>query len=278
VELNFSKEFLQILNEASITPSQFQIYVYLLKNGPSSITDISSDLKKDKAVVYKHIESLMRAGLVEKDLRKGLFIARNVDDFRKILSETVEDSYKKKKELLDEVLKHLSDKLSPSFSYAPPEYRLIFGRKRLYNELKTLFNQTFYEYRLIMSGNGLLRSIRHGLLDSYLGMINRGVSVMIISEVNTENIKEASYLYEHIPFKHLEGVQIRLNIFDNDRVLIGAIQHDEDMNINRPDDSYILIKDLKLAKGLIILFETLWKSAKDAGEIIEKIKYVTSEK
>jgi len=278
VELNFSKEFLQILNEASITPSQFEIYVYLLKNGPSSITDISSNLKKDKGVVYKHIESLMRAGLVEKDLRKGLFIARNVDDFRKILSETLEDSYKKKKEKLEEVFKQLSDKLSPGFSYAPPEYRLIFGRKRLYNELKTLFDQTFYEYRLIMSGNGLLRSIRHGLLDSYLGMINRGVSVMIISEVNTENIKEASYLYEHIPFKHLAGVQIRLNIFDNDRVLIGAIQHDEDMNINRPDDSYILIKDLKLAKGLIILFETLWKSAKDAGEIIEKIKYVASEK
>jgi sugar-specific transcriptional regulator TrmB len=278
VELNFSKEFLQILSEASITPSQFEIYVYLLKNGPSSITDISSNLKKDKGVVYKHIESLMRAGLVEKDLRKGLFIARNVDDFRNILSETLEDSYKKKKEKLEEVFKQLSDKLTPGFSYAPPEYRLIFGRKRLYNELKTLFDQTFYEYRLIMSGNGLLRSIRHGLLDSYLGMINRGVSVMIISEVNTENIKEASYLYEHIPFKHLAGVQIRLNIFDNDRVLIGAIQHDEDMNIKRPDDSYILIKDLKLAKGLIILFETLWTSAKDAGELIEKIKYVASEK
>jgi len=96
-------------------------------------------------------------------------------------------------------------------------------------------------------------------------MLRRGVKVMIISEVNEQNTKEAAMLYQYIPFKHQGGLQIRLNIFDQDRVLLGAIQHDEDFSLNRSDDSYILIYDRNLAKGFIKLFDVILESSQDAG-------------
>lgn len=271
MEISFKKEIIELLNELSLTPTQLQVYVYLLKNGPKPIIDISSELKKDRGVIYKHLESLMRTGLVEREMSKNVYIARPIEDLKKLLSEVAEDNYKKKKQEIDILIESISREIFNKQIDMPPEYRLIYGRKKLYNELKNLFNQTYYEYRLIMSGNGLLRSIRHGLLDSYLEMAKRGIKIMIISEITENNLKEAQYLYEFIPFKHRVGLQIRLNIFDNDKILLGAIQHDDDMSLDRSDDSYILIKDKKLAKGFIVLFDNLWKNAVDADLILKKI-------
>lgn len=271
MEIIIKSELKDLLKEVSLTPSQLQLYIYLLKNGPRPISDIVSDLKKDRGVVYKYLESLMKAGLVEKEMSKNVYTARPLEDLKRLLTEVADNNYKKKRETIDELIKTVSTNVLISQTYLPPEYRLIYGRKKLYRELKALFNQTYYEYRLIMSGNGLLRSIRHGLLDSYLEMVKRGVKVFIISEVNEKNVKEAQYLYDFIPFKHEEGLQIRLNIFDNDKILLGAIQHDEDMSLDRPDDSYILIQDKRLAKGFTLLFENLWKNAKDAGAVLKRL-------
>lgn len=273
MEINIKKELKDLLRELSLTPSQFQIYIYLLKNGPRAIVDIASDLKKDRGVLYKYLESLMRAGLVEKEMSKNVYTARPLEDLKKLLTEVAENSYKKKRNEIEQLIVDLSSDVFNKQAYLPPEYRLIYGRKKLYKELKVLFDQTYHEYRLIMSGNGLLRSIRHGLLDYYIEMIKRGVKIFIISEVNEKNFQEAKYLYDLIPFKHAEGLQIRLNIFDNDKILLGAIQHDEDMSLDRPDDSYILIQDKKLAKGFIFLFENLWKNAVDASILLNKTSF-----
>lgn len=271
MNINFKKELIDLLNELSLTPTQLQIYIYLLKSGPRPIVDIASDLKKDRGVIYKHLESLMRSGLVEREMSKNVYTARPIEDLKKLLSEAADESYKKKRQEIDSFISAISAEISNRQLYMPVEYRLIYGRKKLYSVLENLFDHTYHEYRLIMSGNGLLRSIRHGLLDSYKDMAKRGVKIMIISEVTRSNYREAQYLYDLIPFKHSEGLQIRLNIFDNDRILLGAIQHDEDMSIDRPDDSYILIKDVKLAKGFTVLFETLWKNAVDADFVLRKL-------
>jgi sugar-specific transcriptional regulator TrmB len=155
---------------------------------------------------------------------------------------------------------------------AKQEYKLIFNRKRLYEELSRLFLSTTDEYRLIMSGNGLLRSIRHGLMDLYLDMQKRGVRIEIVSEVTPTNLQEAEYLMRKIPFRHQNGLQIRLNVFDSDKVLLGAIQHDEDLNISREDDSYILIRDQVFAQGFIQLFDIIWNTSQDAAKIINIMK------
>ncbi|MGC9208278.1 MAG: TrmB family transcriptional regulator [Nitrososphaeria archaeon] len=265
-----NKEIVRILKDSSLTPTQLQIYIYLLSHGPKPISELTSELKKDRAAVYKHLEKLMRLGLVEKELGRNFYMARPPQELEKILIKALEEHYTSGVERVKNLIASIPVEEGRK-AYPPPQYRLIFGRSRLYNELKKLFEETFHEYRLIMSGNGLLRSIRYGLLEDYMQMAKRGVKMMIISEVNQLNIKEAEFLYSYIPFKHMEGIQIRLNIFDHDKVLIGAIQHDEDMSINRSDDSYILINDPKLASGLIVLFENLWKSAEDAASTIKRL-------
>lgn len=270
-----SKEVQEALREAGITWTQFEVYRLLLENGPMSISEISEITRKDKAVVYKYIEKLLKIGLIDKGLGSpSVYIARPPQVLKELAAAAVTARYYKSMNAISEIANRLA-RLETSHAKATAgesNYKLIFGRKRLYQELYNLFSRTTSEYRLIMSGNGLLRSIRHGLMDGYLQMMQRGVRVMIISEVNKNNVNEATMLYNLIPFRHQDGLLIRLNIFDQDLLLLGAIQHDEDFSIDRPDDSYILIKDRVLAKGLINLFDIIWKSSEDAGTRLKELR------
>ncbi|MDG7039639.1 MAG: hypothetical protein JRN37_10915, partial [Nitrososphaerota archaeon] len=205
--------------------------------------------------------------------RSNSYSARPASDVMSLISSMIDQEAKKNrsaiKEFFDKVGTIERVEANPR---AKQEYRLIFNRKRLYEELSRLFISTTDEYRLIMSGNGLLRSIRHGLMDLYLDMQKRGVRIEIVSEVTPTNLQEAEYLMRKIPFRHQNGLQIRLNVFDSDKVLLGAIQHDEDLNINREDDSYILIRDQVFAQGFIQLFDIIWNTSQDASKIINIMK------
>lgn len=219
--------------------------------------------------MYKHLERITKVGLVDRGLGNvNIYIARPVERLREIAQEALNNQYAKERAAIDAVVKELERISGSSWMHYKNQYTMIFGRKRLYQELRKLFMETHSEYRLIMSGNGLLRSIRHGLLDDYIEMLMRGVKVLIVSEINERNAREAAMLYQYMPFKHQGGLQIRLNIFDQDRVLLGAIQHDEDFSLNRGDDSYLLINDRNMAKGFIKLFDVILAGSQDAGPLL----------
>ncbi len=269
-----NQETLEGLKKIGVSRAQFEVYLLLYTHGPQTATDLSNALKRDRSVVYKYLDRLSRLGLIEKQLdRSNSYSARPASDVMSLISSMIDQEAKRSRS----VIKEFFDKVGTiervqANPRAKQEYRLIFNRKRLYEELSRLFLSTTDEYRLIMSGNGLLRSIRHGLMDLYLDMQKRGVRIEIVSEVTPTNLQEAEYLMRKIPFRHQNGLQIRLNVFDSDKVLLGAIQHDEDLNINREDDSYILIRDQVFAQGFIQLFDIIWNTSQDASKIINIMK------
>ncbi|MDG7035546.1 MAG: MarR family transcriptional regulator [Nitrososphaerota archaeon] len=269
-----NQETLEGLKKIGVSRAQFEVYLLLYTHGPQTATDLSNALKRDRSVVYKYLDRLSRLGLIEKQLdRSNSYSARPASDVMSLISSMIDQEAKRSrsaiKEFFDKVGTIERVEANPR---AKQEYKLIFNRKRLYEELSRLFISTTDEYRLIMSGNGLLRSIRHGLMDLYLDMQKRGVRIEIVSEVTPTNLQEAEYLMRKIPFRHQNGLQIRLNVFDSDKVLLGAIQHDEDLNINREDDSYILIRDQVFAQGFIQLFDIIWNTSQDASKIINIMK------
>ncbi|MDG7048425.1 MAG: MarR family transcriptional regulator [Nitrososphaerota archaeon] len=269
-----NQETLEGLKKIGVSRAQFEVYLLLYTHGPQTAADLSNALKRDRSVVYKYLDRLSRLGLIEKQLdRSNSYSARPASDVMSLISSMIDQEAKRSrsaiKEFFDKVGTIERVEANPR---AKQEYKLIFNRKRLYEELSRLFLSTTDEYRLIMSGNGLLRSIRHGLMDLYLDMQKRGVRIEIVSEVTPTNLQEAEYLMRKIPFRHQNGLQIRLNVFDSDKVLLGAIQHDEDLNINREDDSYILIHDHVFAQGFIQLFDIIWNTSQDASKIINIMK------
>ncbi|MDG7042623.1 MAG: MarR family transcriptional regulator [Nitrososphaerota archaeon] len=269
-----NQETLEGLKKIGVSRAQFEVYLLLYTHGPQTAADLSNALKRDRSVVYKYLDRLSRLGLIEKQLdRSNSYSARPASDVMSLISSMIDQEAKRSrsaiKEFFDKVGTIERVEANPR---AKQEYKLIFNRKRLYEELSRLFLSTTDEYRLIMSGNGLLRSIRHGLMDLYLDMQKRGVRIEIVSEVTPTNLQEAEYLMRKIPFRHQNGLQIRLNVFDSDKVLLGAIQHDEDLNISREDDSYILIRDQVFAQGFIQLFDIIWNTSQDASKIINIMK------
>ncbi|MEM0118021.1 MAG: hypothetical protein QXV32_06200 [Conexivisphaerales archaeon] len=228
-------------------------------------------MNKDLAAAYKHLEKLLKLGLIDRGMGgTNLYISRPVEKLREVLIDTLEEEHRREKLSLESVFRSLENNSRRSKVSYESQYRMIFGRKRLYQELRKEFMATYSEYRLITSANGILRSVRHGLVEDYLEMLRRGVRVMIIGEVNQSNQAEAAMLYQLIPFKHQSGLQLRLNIFDQERVLLGAIQHDDDLGLDRRDDSYMLISDRNLAKSFIRLFDTIYLGLGDAGPLLSR--------
>jgi len=269
-----NQEILEGLKKIGVSKAQFAVYLLLYTHGPQTVRDISGLLKKDRSVVYKYVDKLTRLGLIEKQLsQSNSYSARPASDVLSLMSHMIDQEAQRSRLAIKDFFDRIGTiEIVNAAPQVKQEYRLIFNRRRLYEELSKLFISTNSEYRLIMSGNGLLRSIRHGLMDQYLSMQERGVKLKIVSEVTLANIQEAEYLMRKIPFKHQNGLQIRLNVFDYDKVLLGAIQHDEDLNINRDDDSYIFIHDKTFAQGFIKLFDIIWNNSQPSDYIINIIK------
>ncbi len=271
MEVSIPEEVISALKKAGVTREQLKLYLLLVMRGPKSITEISSEMRKDRAAVYKHLERLTKLGLLDRGLgNRNSYIARPAEELKDIVLKYLQEEYSREKSSFESFIEEIQKLSHPTKPEYESRYKMIFGRKRLYEELKKLFSETYSEYRLVTSANGLLRSVRHGLLENYLDMLKRGVKVMVISEVSNSNRSEASLFYQYIPFRVQTALQLRLNVFDQDRVLLGAIQHDEDFSIDRQDDSYMLITDRGLAKGFIRLFDTIYFNLEDAGMVLAK--------
>src|SRR5688572_15138414 len=60
----------ELLEHFSLTPQQAELYVLLLKQGPSKITELAAAQKKNRAAIAFHLKLLLERGFV-KETRVG---------------------------------------------------------------------------------------------------------------------------------------------------------------------------------------------------------------
>jgi predicted transcriptional regulator len=98
--------FKKALLQADLTPSQAEILEYLYQNRAAKASEIASQIKRSRAIVYKEAEALVEMGIIEKIERPGqvaIFKAGHPSLLQKLMDKK-EKQLKKDKELLNSYL------------------------------------------------------------------------------------------------------------------------------------------------------------------------------
>ena len=268
------------LMKLGLTRRQAAVFLTLCIKGALTIREISNEIKMHAVAVHKTLKELLAYNLVDMLLgapnryvaKKPNEVARNILDYHL-------NKFNASK-MYSELLKRSLEDVEKAFPLLEkkedirPSYKLIIGRKALYSEIIRLLNQTRREHFIIMSPYGVVRVVRHGLVDHYRGCVERGVNIKVISEVTELNVLEASYLDKVVEFRHLPNIQLRMNISDVDTMIISAICDDSDLSLHSTDEINLIIKDRFMCNGFKKIFLEMWKNSIDARKIINEIQRI----
>jgi len=260
------------LTSCGLTLNQARIYVYLLAKGTSPVRDISKGLALHRVDVYRKLRELENLGLLEEYLSSPKrYMAVDPKDAVPALLHRQEqtlalyrkrigDSFTKLDRLRDSRL----NQRAPQWDAQGAEsfYKMVTGRRRYYDEMRRMIRGAKTEVLRIVSSGGITRTFLAGIDKEYALAQSRGVSIRMISEINSQNRRYARRLSRVVQLKHLDGIRLRFTVVDRAESIISARFDETSQSLDSVEDRYIVFKDPKLADCFQFFFEHVWKDAK----------------
>ena len=185
-----AEELIEILKKYGIDEEESQVYLDLLFQGPEGASVIAKRLSINRVKVYRILKRLESKGLVEAVL------GRPVKYLAAPLNETITrfiEEEKRRVRLMEEEKNRLLEIYERIAERQPrvvmPRFRILHGRRSIFNFLHEMFNGAEKEIALTTTVNDLYRFIYAGLDD----ILRRNVIIGDIQNVHT-NIKNLSLM------------------------------------------------------------------------------------
>lgn len=249
-------KFLKLLKNLDLTNYQIKIYFSCLKNGMSTVLDISKDTKFNRSQIYLDAPILVEKGLLEVGSKRNRkYLAVNPKRLGKLITEK-EDKLKELKSVLDEVGGYFEKREKKDES----EFQI-----KIYEGLSQL--KKAFEFELESSQGAEIYSFVGGIdyqynylseefWDKWNKKFSRGGGKgrMLIDKHDKSYEKLKGYKKEYsILTKGLENFSLKTN-FDiwRDYVLIATFSK---------TPKAVIIRNHILADSYKEMFEKLWKFA-----------------
>ena len=262
----FSETIVELMSYG-LTAGQARICLFLLIKGASTVRIISKSLDVHRVDVYRRLKELEEFEILEQYLDTPKRYGVVAPEYLVMaLLKRHEGRLTELRERSAQLLPKLSS-LQRSFGVTKMNsdedsnnlYRLGVGQTRYHNEMVGLMRGTRNEVLRVLSCDGIIRNFNSGFYKEYFDARKRGVRIRMISEINASNRSQAKSLSKAVEFRHLNGIHLRLSVFDKSTVVFGTSYRPrvEDTEEN----SYLVLHDTKFAEVFRFLFEHLWKIA-----------------
>lgn len=254
-----------------LTLNEARVYLYLLRAGSSPARGISKSLGLHRVEVYRKLRALEELGLVELYLdsptRYNPVEPNSAISTLLHRQEQKLNAFRKRSSSLVGRLRQLRvpTGVQPGRRNdrdAGGTYKLVVGQPRYINELRRLIEGAQHEVLRIISAGGVIRTFMADMDETYLRASARGVSVRMITEVNSQNTKYVKRLSKGVRIRHLDAVRLRFTVIDNSVAVLAARFDENAMTLDDPTNSYLVFNDPKLAEAFCFFFEHLWSAAK----------------
>jgi sugar-specific transcriptional regulator TrmB len=269
----FSKLFLH-LTSIGLTTNQAKIYIYLLGAPMSPVRIISKALDLHRVDVYRRLQELQDFGMIEVHFKiprtySAIAPKSALATFLSMQEEKINKMKLESNHLineLDEYSRNFCKDRSIESTLLYDEYcSLVVGRRHYYDEIKSLIRNAKSEVLRIVSPAGVIRTFTSGVFDEYMKAKERGVSLRMISQVNSKNRAYVKRLSKAIDVRHMEDIHLRFLVADRLVSVISARFDEGSFSVDSIKDSYLVLKDSKISECFCFFFEHLWNSAKDLG-------------
>lgn len=257
------------LTSYGLTLNEAKVYLFLLVSRDSSVKTISDSLKLHRVEVYRKLRELEELGLVE--LQLGVpkrYAAVAAEDALTVLlsrrEKELSESKKKSAEMIATV--NLLSKTHGGGARDPVDqpqstYKLIVGRERYFKEMRTLMAGSKQEILRIVFPEAINRTYNNGFDQEYIHARARGVSIRIISEINSKNRVAARRLAKTVNLRHLDAVRARFTVIDGMTCVFAGVYDEKSQTSNSAGDSYLVLTDIRFGEAFRFFFENMWQLA-----------------
>jgi len=240
--------------------SEAETYLFLARAGSCPVGVIARRLGTNRMNVYRTLKTLMEKGLVESTVgRPSRFVALPVVNFlRRFIDEsrTRTASLEKSKEGIVDYCEHLK-KIEPMAE--EPKFRIVQGRKRIFDQLLNMLETAKKETCIIQTRNGLYRYIYAGIDDKLKELHDKGVDVMILTQVDETGVEAIRNYLDFAEVRHaVSQSSLRLVLVDENEVITSFVR-DDSMSLTTEKELAIWVRAPDYANSMKMFFETLWK-------------------
>jgi sugar-specific transcriptional regulator TrmB len=179
-----------LLNDLGLTFSQVKVYLSLIYNGPSKVSQISKTTGIHRAHLYQILQSLQYAGMVEKNLANGIFTSINLKEALEMLIEQKHQEIAK----MEATAKTITNitKNAPKTEKAPEIFLLT-------NKAQILKKAGFYHENAkkticLMHGWNRFLQLWQNYSVTFSNALARGVAIKQIVELPVDKTNAKSFL------------------------------------------------------------------------------------
>ena len=202
------QNIIQILSRLDIPGNAAKIYIYLLKNGPSTAYAVSKKSGVNNAVVYRELERLKSRNLVyQLGIKPLKYEAINKDGLLK----TLKKQNKAEEKLLEKSLKVILEGKKNLISIRIDDYNDLIAeiKKEIEAAKKKILIRLWSEEMIVLE-----KELRRAE--------SKGVSIQLLSFTPLENPIGETFSYNIDPYSFTENGERGIALFiDEERVIVG---------------------------------------------------------
>jgi sugar-specific transcriptional regulator TrmB len=252
------------LSGFGLTDKEANIYLALLRSGKARAGEIARRLQLNRMIVYRVLTKLQERELVKATMEKPMrFIPIPLEKALELLIKETETKLGLMRDRYDGVLDEWKSVLTEPPAADVMSFRIIQGRKQIYELLAKMFKSAGSYIRIIATKRDLVRFQYVDLDDALKRAAKRGVKVQIIIQYEDDKL---DILAKYAGFASVKVVPIsratRLFIADDSEMII-TFTTDDSMALNSKQETCLKIesKQGKSLDTVIDIFANFWESA-----------------
>jgi sugar-specific transcriptional regulator TrmB len=269
-----------------LTETEADVYIFLAKHNISKGTELSYQLKKDKAQVYSILKSLHTKGFVDSTLK--IPACFTPVPFERMIESAIETKIEEanrikssKQELLDcwNGLNQTKPKINAE------KFELIEDKNKIYSKISQMIAQTENQLSIITSVSNLVQADHFGIYDAIFKKLQKDkVEFRFLTHISNYNMKAMKMLLRRINGNGLH-FRTRASEFDSNSFPRMVLKdHAETIFFVMPSDNYsdkeheelcLWTNHRNLVYALCNVFENFWQGSSAVRRRITEIELNT---
>jgi len=257
------EELVSHLQDFGLSKDEAEIYVGLLRAGPSKVSQISNFIQINRVKGYRILENLKKRALVSSTFSNPtVYSANDLKDSLHSLVDGKKFEVERLGKIMDFISKNYEAPDSALVQTNNPNFAIISGRYNIYKHIEKMIRETTKELYIVTTAKDLSMMYYTTIPETIQEAQKNGITIRVIHEF--ENKQD---------FKIMEKMKIDniriANLPSEGRIVCGQLESlvsgytNKNSSLNSEVDSALVTNSDEFVSNMHCLCWQLWKSGKE---------------
>lgn len=269
---DYEEGFIARLRPFGLNEKEARVYFCLLKHGARNVAQLTESTNGHRVGVYRILESLTHKGFVETSFSKPrIFAAVPLNIALNFIIQRDRNELQQKESAEAEFLEYANPaRLALETTDGTGQFRLIYGGNDILATASQMIARAQHTTLAIIRPHTMTTLSHFGVLDAYRNAAERGVEVLIVTDVIPNNFSAVRELMNTASigcYRAYMGI-LFFTADEGESMTIITANHQRPMNTT---DSAFWIKNVDYTAYLASTFEMIWQQSIELKTRIKQI-------